>query len=260
MEHHDRALAAYVDDVRGDEDVVAVIAVGSVARGSARPDSDVDVYLVVEDGRFTAEASRGRFAWVDRRGLDYPGSYIDVKLASPTYLTAAAERADDATRASFLGARVAYTRIARLDELITRIADVPAGDWDGRVASYLSQARLYGGYFLRQAASSGDEFLLRHAAVHLAHAAARAALATDRMLMRGPKYISESLRTSSAPVSFLVAWDQLVARPSPESAAALLYELDVWLGTEPAGDEALSDFIRDNELAWLRRTVPPEYW
>ena len=36
--------------------------------------------------------------------------------------------------------------------------------------------------------------------------------------------------------------------------------LDEWLGGQMSPDETLSTFIRDNELAWLRGTVPAEFW
>ncbi|WP_212804587.1 nucleotidyltransferase domain-containing protein [Actinocatenispora sera] len=47
MRHHEDTLDAYVRRVRADADAIAVIVVGSVARGTERADSDVDVYLVV---------------------------------------------------------------------------------------------------------------------------------------------------------------------------------------------------------------------
>src|ERR687898_2023470 len=72
MEQQERALAAYIDSVRGAPDVLAVVVVGSVARGDERPDSDVDVYLVVREERFAAASADNRLAWVERRDLDYP--------------------------------------------------------------------------------------------------------------------------------------------------------------------------------------------
>ena len=155
MEQQERALAAYVESVRDEPGTLAVVVVGSVAQGRERPDSDVDVYLVVDEERFAAETAAGRFAWVDRWDLDYPGSYIDIKLASPAYLETAAERADDPTRASFLGARVAFSRLAGLESVIERITTLPDDVWSERVRSHVAQARLYGGYFLKQAVERG---------------------------------------------------------------------------------------------------------
>ncbi len=121
MEQHERALAAYVDSVREQPGALAVVAIGSVAQGREREDSDVDVYFVVDDERFAAETAAGRFAWIERYGVDYPGSYIDVKLASPAYLETAAQRADDPTRASFRDARVAWSVLPGIEQTLERI-------------------------------------------------------------------------------------------------------------------------------------------
>ncbi|WP_203582420.1 nucleotidyltransferase domain-containing protein [Microbacterium hibisci] len=260
MEQQERALAAYVDSVRDQPGALAVVLVGSVAQGRERDDSDVDVYLVVDDARFAAETAAGRFAWIERRDEDYPGSYIDIKLASPAYLAAAVDRADDPTRASFLGARVAWSVLEGLDETVARIAELSDGVWDERVRSHVAQARLYGGYFLRQADERGDEFLRRHAGLHLALAAARAALAANRVMLPGPKYISKLVRTVATPEGFVEAWSRVVDDPDTGSGRDLLRILDEWLAGELTPDETLSTFIRDNELAWLRGTVPAEFW
>lgn len=260
MEHQERALAAYVDAVRGEPGVLAVVLIGSVAQGREREDSDVDVYLVVDDERFAVETAQGRFAWVDRRDLDYPGSYIDIKLASPGYLAAAIEKADDPTRASLIGARVAWSTVAGLEETVARIAALPDEVWEERVRSYVAQARLHGGYFLRQAVERGDDFLRRHAGLHLAFAAARAALAANREMLPGQKYVSKLVRTVPTPEGFLAAWDRVVADPDSDSGRELMRILDDWLGDGLTPADALSTYIRDNELAWLRGTVPAEFW
>jgi len=260
VEQQERALGAYVDSVRDEAGTLAVVVVGSVAQGRERPDSDVDVYLVVDDERFEAETSAGRFAWVDRYGVDYPGSYIDIKLASPTYLETAAAKADDPTRASFLGARIAFSRVPGLESVLDQITTLPDGVWDERVRSHVAQARLYGGYFLRQAMERGDEFLRRHAGLHLTLAAARAALAANRVMLPGPKYISKLVHSVTTPDGFVEAWDRAVTDPDLESGRELLRILDEWLAGDMTPDETLSTFIRDNELAWLRGTVPAEFW
>jgi hypothetical protein len=260
VKQQERALAAYVQSVRDQPGTLAVVVVGSVAQSRERPDSDVDVYLVVEDERFAAETAGGRFAWVDRWGLDYPGSYIDVKLASPTYLETAAERADDPTRASFLGARVVFSHLPALESVIELITTLPEDVWSGRVRSHVAQARLYGGYFLKQAVERNDPFLRQHAGLHLSLAAARAALASSRTLMQGPKYVSRLVRSVPTPDGFVEAWEQVVADPDIQHADVLMGILDGWLGQGLVGDEALSIFIRDNELAWLRGGLPAEFW
>ncbi|HWV50703.1 MAG TPA: nucleotidyltransferase domain-containing protein [Microbacterium sp.] len=260
MEQQQRALDAYVAQVAADSETVGVVVIGSVARGTEREDSDVDVYLVVTPEAFARSTAADRWAWIDRYGLDYPGSYIDVKLADLDYLRTAVERADDPTRASFAGARVVFSRTDELATLVERISALGDDVWAGRIRSHVAQAHLHGGYFLRQADERDDPFLLQHAGVHLTLAAARAALASAHRLMPGPKYIHRLVREVPSPDGFVAAWDAVVADPGIRTANALIEILDDWLGRDQTRDESLSVFIRDNELAWLRGTIPAEYF
>ena len=68
------------------------------------------------------------------------------------------------------------------------------------------------------------------------------------------------MRSVPTPDGFVEAWERVVAEPDIESAAVLMGILDEWLGRELDGDETLSIFIRDNELAWLRGGIPAEFW
>ncbi|MGW8482129.1 nucleotidyltransferase domain-containing protein [Microbacterium sp. NPDC055903] len=260
MEHQERALAAYVDQVAASDDTVGVVLIGSLARGVEREDSDVDVYLIVTPDAFARSTAEDRWAWIDRRDLDYPGSYIDVKLADIDYLRAAVERADDPTRASFAGARVAFSRDDELEGLVQRISVLDEEVWAERVRSHVAQVHLHGGYFLRQAEEHGDAFLLQHAAVHTALAAARAALASAHRLMPGPKYIRALVREVPSPEGFVAAWDRLVDAPSVAASKDLIAIVDDWLSGDQSHLDSLSVFIRDNELAWLRGTIPAEYF
>ena len=90
VRHHEDTIAAYAAQVIDQPDTLALIVVGSVARGTARPTSDVDVYLVVTDDAFAAAQFAGRVA----TSTPMPPMAIDIpiKLASPRYLERAAGR------------------------------------------------------------------------------------------------------------------------------------------------------------------------
>jgi predicted nucleotidyltransferase len=65
VRHHEDTIAAYAAQVIDQPEALALIVVGSVARGTARPTSDVDVYLVVTDDAFAAAQSDRRVAYID---------------------------------------------------------------------------------------------------------------------------------------------------------------------------------------------------
>jgi hypothetical protein len=260
VQQHDDTIQGYVASVEDRADVVGVVVVGSVARGVPREDSDVDVYLVVTDEAYADARARGRIAAVSQDGVTYPGGYVDIKLASPGYLTAAIANADDPTRSSFVGARVVLDRTGELPGWIERIVTLPEEAWVRRVAAYRAQTRLYGGYFLKQADQVDDNFLRQHSGVHLALAAGRVALAKHRRFFSGQKYLTATLAELELPDRFSTAWRHVVAAPSAAVGQHLLDALAAWLGPPEPFEGQLSRFISDNELAWLHGTIPPEFW
>ena len=260
MQHHEDTIAAYAAQVIDQPETLALIVVGSVARGTERATSDVDVYLVVTDRAFGAAQSARRVAYIDTEAATYD-SYVDIKLASPHYLERAAAHADDSTRASFLGARTVFDHTGSVIGKVTEIITLPDDVWQQRVHAYRCQARLYGGYFLKQAHERNDRFLLHHSAVHLCFAVGRVALSVNRTLFQGQKYLAATLsELADLPDGFLSAWHDVLANPSPDSAGVLTDLVDAWQGGPLNLEDALSTFIIDNELAWLNGTVPPEFW
>ena len=260
MRHHEETIATYAATVATEPEVLALLVVGSVARGTERATSDVDVYLVVADDAFAAAQSARRVAYIDAKAATYD-SYVDIKLASPRYLERAVAHADDPTRASFLDARIVFDHTGSMAATVARIVTLPDDFWERRVHAYRCQARLYGGYFLKQAHERNDRFLLQHSAVHLCFAVGRVALAVNRTLFQGQKYLATTLsELADLPDGLVDAWHGVLADPAPDSAAVLTDMVDAWQGGPLTLEDTLSTFIIDNELAWLNGTVPAEFW
>ncbi len=257
-EHHERAIAGFVAAATP-RDVRGVIVVGSVARGTERPDSDVDLYEVVDDAAFEAALATGSLARVETEHADWPGGYLDIKLVSPTLLARAAADADDPTRASFLDARVVLDRDGGLGERIAAITAPPDEHFAALIASFSAQFTLHADYFLVHGRHHGDPLLAANAAVHAGFAAGRMALAAERVLFRGPKYLAEQLGDAgrgelAAAIAALV--DERSA-DAVEQVRALVPGLAERAGS--IGDDDLALFIADNEWAWFTRQPPPEH-
>lgn len=260
MRHHEAAVERYVERVSADPEVLAVIVTGSLARGTERPDSDVDLYLVVTEDRWDAAFAQRRLMFVERDDIGYDGGYYDIKLATLSYLDDAAERGDDPVRDSFAISRIAFSRVDDLPARIQRIGTVSNDTWTARVASFLAQARLHGDYFLKGALTSGEVMLLRHASVHFAAAAGRALLAYNHVFFSGPKYLARQVAAlETKPPGFDALLAAVAADPTAESADALLDSLEAFTGDVLPADATLSTFVLDNELAWRYGTKTPEY-
>lgn len=257
-EHHERAVVGFVEGARA-RGARGVVVVGSVARGTERPDSDVDLYEVVDDAAFDAARAAGALARVETEHAAWPGGYLDVKLVSPTLLARAATEADDATRASLVGARVVLDRDGDLRATIAAITAPPAEHFAALIASFGAQFALHADYFLVQGRHHDDALLAAHAAVHAAFAAGRLALAAEQVLFRGPKYLAEQLRQAGR-VELAEAITALVDERSADAVdrvRSLVPELAERAGA--VGDDDLALFITENEWAWFTRRPPPEH-
>jgi hypothetical protein len=260
MRHHDTALARFVDRVSTDDDVLAVIVSGSVARGEETAASDIDLYLVVTEPVWDRAMARERIMYVDREGADYPGGYFDIKLATIAYLHDAVDHGDDPVRDSLVHSRVVFTRVPGLEQLLARSGHVDESVWASRCVSFIAQVRLHADYFLREGLSRHDPLLLAHAALHTVVAADRALLALNRRLFAGHKYLRSTVESLPIrPEGWTALADRLLAEPGPESAGALVAALDAIHDWGVDDHLALSRFVLDNELAWRTRVPVPEY-
>jgi predicted nucleotidyltransferase len=260
VKHHESAIASYLAFASSEPQNLAVIITGSVARGMERADSDVDLYLVVTEEALAEAYSSQRLMYTDTDHVDYDGGYLDIKVASERYLDEAALRGDDPMRASFDGARIAWARVDGMPERLASILEVPDSVWHDHMASFMAQTRLHGDYFLRQGHELHNLILLQHAAVHLASAACRALLAANHVLFQGPKYLEKTVAAlPDKPAGFDAAIARLLTNPTPETADAVTEALEGFRDWPLAREQTLSTFVRDNELAWFYRSVPPEY-
>jgi len=259
MQHHDAAIERFVARARLDPDMLAVVVDGSVASGLERPDSDVDLVVIVTDEAFRRSLDAGRLSYVDDTA-GYDHGYYDIKLATVGYLDRAADRGDDPVRAAFLHTKVAWSRIKGLEQQIDRISDVPDEQWDQRMASHIAQVRLHGGYFLNQAYQLSNQYLLQHAVVHLVGAGGRALLALNHRLFQGQKYLERLVsELDRKPSGYEAAAAEVLRNPNPATAKAYMTLLEEFYEWPLSSDTALSRFVLDTDLAWLFGTVPPEY-
>jgi len=260
MRHHEDALAGFVERVSNDDDVLAVIVSGSVARGEETAASDIDLYLVVTEPVWDHALANERIMYVDREGADYPGGYFDIKLATLAYLNDAVDHGDDPVRDSLVHSRVLFTRIPELEELLARSGELDENVWASRCVSSIAQVRLHAGYFLREGIKRSDPLLIANAALHTVAAADRALLALNRRLFAGPKYLRSAVDALPIrPEGWTALTDHLLAEPGPEAADALVAALNGIHDWGVDDDLALSRFVVDNELAWRTRVPVPEY-
>ncbi|MBT8098358.1 MAG: nucleotidyltransferase domain-containing protein, partial [Gammaproteobacteria bacterium] len=124
-DHHQRAIDRLAEAYRDDPEFCGLIIGGSVAKGYAREDSDVDFLIIATDAAFEKRLAV-RDLFINRRDLcDYEGGFVDGKIINLAYLSELAEKGNELSRAAFEGAFIAYSHVPNLDELLQRIPVYP---------------------------------------------------------------------------------------------------------------------------------------
>ena len=259
-DHHQRAIDRLADAYRGDPRFCGLIIGGSVAKGCARKDSDVDFLIIASDEAFEQhQAARDLF--INRRDLcDYDGGFVDGKIINLAFLSALAERGNEPSRAAFEGAFLAYSHVHGLDGLLQRIPVYPEAGHDERIAAFYSMAFMQH-WMIHEAERHGNCYTLTRAASQLALYAGRLILAHNRRLFPYHKWLTRALDSvPDKPDDLMARFDGLLTDPCGARATALFEEVRAFQDWGVSDLEAYTWFMTEVEWSWMSGTTPIEDW
>ncbi|MEO0345710.1 MAG: nucleotidyltransferase domain-containing protein [Pseudomonadota bacterium] len=259
-DHHQRAIDRLADAYRGDPRYRALIIGGSVAKGYARDDSDVDFLIVATDEAFE-EHRRAHDLFINRRDVcDYDGGFVDGKIVSFPFLEALAKKGNEPSRAAFEGAFAAYSHIPNLDDLLQRIPVYPDTGHDDRVRAFYSMAFIQHWLF-HEAERHGNRYTQIRAASQLALFAGRLILAHNRRLFPYHKWFHRTLKSvSDKPVGLMACFDALLDEPRGDRATELFELVRDFRDWGVSDLEAYTWFMTDVEWSWISGQTPIEDW
>ena len=254
-DHHQQTINNAVEFFRKDSSILAVIVGGSIAKGVARPDSDVDLILVVTAEEYARRRWEKAYTLLSYDFHDYPGGYVDAKYVDVGFLHAAAERGSEPTRDAFTGVYPAWSRLDGLEAMIARIPVYPEQDRETKMRAFYSNA-LIQQYFIGHGVEK-HRFLVTHAASTMVLFAGRLLLAYNRVLFPSQKRLLERVAAlAEKPGDFLNYADRLLCEPSSEAAHALMDSLNGFHDWGLDWDTALGQFTEDAEFNWLDGKPP----
>jgi hypothetical protein len=254
--HHKRAIARISERMQADPDVLALVIIGSVARGDASAGSDLDGYLVLTDTAYQARQAAGVQSWSADELCDWPGAAAGGLIVALAMFADLAERGPEPARYAFTGAFAAFSSVPDLDVLLQRIPVYPEHERTEKLISFASQLPVHLAY-LRLGEYSGNAYLLAETAVELVRFGGRLILAHNRMLYPSRKWFMRELaRAPEQPPGLLDLAERLIQTPSIAHAQAFC---DAVLGFAPwprPPEGTLARFQRDRELHWRSGPAP----
>jgi predicted nucleotidyltransferase len=250
-EHHERTLAILRARFESDVEIVALLVIGSVARGSPMPDSDIDLLFVVSPADLARRRSEGHLSIDVSQFADWPHGHAGGGVIDLPFLRAVAERGPEPARYAFTNCRVLFTRDDEVLQLLPRIAVYQEHERSEKLRSFASQLPVHLSYLVLGELSR-NPWLLSQTACELVFFAGRLILAHNRVLYRNRKQFMRQLADAPEKPEGMVAQAQaLMAAPSIAGARAF-YDLVVGFREWPAAPEgAWARFSLDRETNWL---------
>lgn len=256
LQHHQESLGRMLDHLQSEPGLLAVILGGSVAKGMARPDSDLDAMVILTDEAYAARLERNAISDCIFGKCTYDNGYFDLKYFPIKYLLAAAERGSEPTRSSFLNARLLQSRRPEIDQsLLTRISTYPENEIPQKIRSFFSALSYATGYFWGEAQKRDIVFLRTRCAVDAVYFGLRLILVHNRRLFPCQKWLFDAVEhCSDKPEGVLDLARTFLRQADNDSMQAFanaINEFRDWgpIQKDPFG--RLSTVVLDQEQWWL---------
>jgi len=258
--HHQRAIVGLTEAYRNDPRFAALIIDGSVAKGYAREDSDVDFMLVATDEEYAQRAAR-RDLLINRTDLsEYDGGYVDGKIISESFLKDVADRGNEPSRAAFLGAFLTFSRLPRLQPLLDRIPVYPELDRDRRIKTFYCLAFM-GNWLMYEASRYDNRYGITRSASQLSLFSSRLILAHNRILFPYHKWMLKAVEEAAEkPAGFLDCMQELLDKPSVQTAGPFFECIQNYKDWGVSDIEAYTWFMTEIEWSWMNGNTPMEDW
>ena len=253
--HHRQAIRNLRDELSSDRSILAVILGGSLCHGYERPDSDIDCMVLVSDEEYEQRRKNNDIAFYSPDIAGYEGGYIDGKFHSIAYLEKVAEYGAEPARYAFKDAKIIFSKVDGLGELLQRVAAYPEEDRVNRITRF--HAQLDGlRWFFGEGVKRNDRYTINWSSTSMVLFGSRMLLAYNRMLFPCHKTMTFELkRCSKLPAGIFETMEELLSSPTLESAEAYYRAIKDWREWEQAPCGWPGQFMADSELKWLERVA-----
>ena len=254
--HHAETIERAVERFRADPEVLALILGGSVAHGFERPDSDIDVMVIVSDERFAERSRAGGLLTVFPELATYPKGYVDAKYLGAGVLPLVAEKGSEPARFAFKDSRVLFSRLDGLEETLKLIARFPAEGKAVRLRRFRAQFEAWN-WYAAEALKHDNPYLLGVSVDKLVLFGGRLILAHNELLYPYHKWFLRVLMDApDRPADLMDVVGTLLAEHSAENIRRFY---DLVNGFRDWGSSDITwpaQFVADSELNWVDGPAP----
>ena len=254
-EHHEASIQKVVEYFRTVPEVEALILGGSIAHGFARPDSDIDLMIIVSDREYEERLREGRLQFFDNQSCTYDGGYAEGKYLGLEMLRKLAESGSEPARFAFLDSQVLLSRIDTLDETLRAITRYPVEHKTERMRRFYAQFEAWN-WYTNEGLRLNDPYLLGISVAKLVLFGGRLILAHNELLYPYHKWFLKMLeRADEKPPDMLDCISNLHRQPAADTVMTFYQMVANFRAWEVPDVGWANQFMIDSELSWLSGTT-----
>lgn len=251
-EHHLRAIDALTALLSPNPEVQAIFLGGSVAKGIARPDSDIDAMVVLTDEAFRRRTEANTITEVIFGHCSYEGGYFDVKYLNRAGLQAVAQRGSEPARNAWVKAKCLFTRDPELAVLAEQAARFPLEEQPQKMLSFYASFHLSFDY-LWGTCRGRDAYYRYKTATDVVYFGLRLVLQEARILFPSHRRLQETVLSLGSRGELLCRLSEsFLEEMTTEAKTEFVDAVMETLRWRPPEDFSvtLSQYTKDNELWW----------
>ncbi|KAK4202082.1 hypothetical protein QBC40DRAFT_322290 [Triangularia verruculosa] len=258
-DHHEASIAKIKAHFKADTTVLGLILTGSLAHGFDRPDSDVDVLIVVSEDDFARRLETGNLTMVSHDLCTYLGGFVDAKYTSLSLINQTAEKGSEPARWAYDGAKVLFSRFDPPSILEDSIKNIPFYQSEGkenRIMRFRVQLQIWR-WYCSEGRKKNNPYLLNVAASKLVLFGGRLILAHNEILYPFHKWFLRVLGDApEKPEGVMELVDMVSRDPSEENTERFFEVVANWKDWTTSPNRPGALYMIDSELNWLYLQTP----
>ncbi|WP_374403949.1 nucleotidyltransferase domain-containing protein [Niveibacterium sp.] len=256
LPHHAATIDRVIARFAAQADVEAILLVGSIAQGFARPQSDVDVMLVVDSARYADRVARNELTLYEPTLSTYDGGYVDGKFVDIAFIQDVAARGSDAARYAFKDAQILHSRVEGLPALLAAAARFPVEHASARRDRFLAQFEAWH-WYAHEALAQQNPYLCALASSKLALFGARLILNERQRLFPFHKWLRRELEScADQPDGLIEHFDAMFTSPGKPAVDAFYAAIKTFRDWPQPAQPWPMQFMQDSELNWRHGFTP----
>jgi len=221
---------------RQNAEIKALFLVGSVATGTARPDSDLDGVAIISQEAYEQKKAAGATLEVHHDKCTYDGGYFDIHYHTREDLIRFAQSGSEPMRNLFTAAQTLFCNEADLPQLVTAIPVFPVAEKAAKQLRFYCTFKMFYTYFWKICKPEG--FMRFHVADGMIFNLYRLILLENEMLFPSMRKLEETV---------------IAAPNKPDGIVELCHRF-----MQTLADEDCNELVKQYE-AWTSYDYPKEH-